>query len=504
VLQDCFDAYPPHRMRAPVPKGDNVRTPRRLLEMLPPVLSITGIVSAVVVGVAPTAEATVPGVNGRIAFVADDTIGASVGTVGPDGTDRGGLSAGCPGSSFDAAFSPDGRRFAYTCYEAGDEEIYVADANGRHNAPITNNSVHDYSPTWSRDGSQIAFVRGDGPNNIFVMPSSGGQASNLTRNPSYYDGLDWSPVADEILFINEGTFTMQTISSIPSATPTPHQISSVTSVSSPTWSPDGTQIAFAKFLGPLTGEVYKISLDDPDTEIHLSDETDGLIDSSPVWSPDGTKIAFAHSAQDGLSTEDIYVMDAADGANRVPILQERFGESPTSWAPQTLTPCTIEGTSAYETLIGTPGDDVICGYQGSDRIEGLGGDDILRGGRGEDVLLGGDGADVIQGDEGIDRVSFAGDAAVDVDLRVGTAAGQGADTLFRVEWIIGSSASDVLRGDGHENWIRGLGGDDTLFGFAADDRLLGGRGDDTMDAGPGHDLCYQGAGTGTATSCYSV
>jgi Ca2+-binding RTX toxin-like protein len=67
-------------------------------------------------------------------------------------------------------------------------------------------------------------------------------------------------------------------------------------------------------------------------------------------------------------------------------------------------PCTIEGTSAGETLPGTTGNDVICGY---------GGNDIITGGDGRDYLIGDEGEDDLSGDGGDDHI-FARDKTVDV------------------------------------------------------------------------------------------
>ena len=53
-------------------------------------------------------------------------------------------------------------------------------------------------------------------------------------------------------------------------------------------------------------------------------------DGGPSWSPDGTQIAF-HSHRDGNSK--IYVMDAADGSNPRPLIFERRGDEFPSWSP---------------------------------------------------------------------------------------------------------------------------------------------------------------------------
>jgi Tol biopolymer transport system component len=103
---------------------------------------------------------------------------------------------------------------------------------------------------------------------------------------------------------------------------------------SPTWSPDGSVIAYDSDFGiHLTNEEGTIG-DVTDDRSLFAISTDGR-DISPVWSPDGTKIAFGFSQHDH---REIYVMDA-DGANRVRLTQEDpFAKPPPNnvspaWSP---------------------------------------------------------------------------------------------------------------------------------------------------------------------------
>jgi Ca2+-binding RTX toxin-like protein len=444
---------------------------------------------------APGAHATVPGINGRIAFVRSNTIVTRVLSVAPDGTNITGPSY-MGGNDYGVTYSPDGKQMVFVRTLDGDAELVVAKADGSNVTKVTNNTVDDRSPTWSPDGTKIAFVRGDGPDNIFVMPATGGKATNLSKHLSYYSELDWSPTADAILY-EDSSGQLFTIPSIPQdAEPTPTQVTSITGYDSPSWSPDGTQIAATRLE-----EVYRFTLAEPDSPVLLSIAGDSRPDTSPVWSPDGTKIAYAHNASSYVLSQDIWIMNATDGANKTPLVTDDDADWPSSWAASATAPCTIGGTAASETIVGTEGDDVICGGGGDDRLQGLGGNDILRGGSGMDVLVGGDGNDQLEGERGIDTASFEGGTAVSVDLALGTATGVGSDTLGSVENLLGSNGGDNLRGDGENNRIAGALGDDLLVGRGGNDRLFGGDGDDTLNGGNGNDACKQGPGTGTVTAC---
>ena len=137
---------------------------------------------------------------------------------------------------------------------------------------------------------------------------------------------------------------------------------------------------------------------------------------------------------------------------------------------------TINGTSADDYIVGGSGNDNLSGGNGIDVIRAGWNNDILLGGAGadrlygesgDDILDGGSQNDIINGGEGDDTVTYIGAvSAVDVDLQIftGTDGQGGTDTLFDIENVTGTAASDYLKGDRHGNIIRGNGGIDTING----------------------------------------
>jgi Tol biopolymer transport system component len=75
-------------------------------------------------------------------------------------------------------WSPDNQNIALGVNLAGNSAIYVIDANGGAPRRLTTDSANGDWPYWSRDGQWLYFRS---RNEIWKMPSRGGEAIQLTR-----------------------------------------------------------------------------------------------------------------------------------------------------------------------------------------------------------------------------------------------------------------------------------------------------------------------------------
>ncbi len=101
------------------------------------------------------------------------------------------------------AWSPDGKRIAFSGTGDGDSEIFVMNADGTEVRQLTDNDSGDGGPAWSPDGTRIAFNgTRDGDSEIFVMNADGTEVRQVTGHDSDDYSPAWSPDGKRIAFVS--------------------------------------------------------------------------------------------------------------------------------------------------------------------------------------------------------------------------------------------------------------------------------------------------------------
>ena len=451
-----------------------------------------------------TAQAAFPGANGRIAFQSNRHVASGeIYTITPGGTaTRTTFSNG----SADPAYSPDGSKIAFV----SNNQIFVMNADGTGRRQVTTSPTAKTDPAWSADGTRIAYVSNsfdvDGQTDleIWSIKADGTGRRQLTSNTVSDTQPAWSPLGDRIAFVSNRTgdtdrnvYVMDSEGNNQQSL-TPNSPPSCSSNcyeghdDYPSWSPDGSKIAYIHGDGPAGGGLPDIWTMDPNGANRGNVSNSNTVSyAQPAWSPRGDRFA-AVGATD--TNRDIYVMNA-DGTGQAPIDTSAANDTVPDWQP--IPQCTNAGATSGDDLVtGTPGKDVLCGLGGNDTIRGVGDDDILLGGSGNDNLSGGPGNDIVNGGSGADTANYSASATgVIASLTTEFATGEGTDTFSGVERLNGSGLADTLTGSGGVNVLNGLGGNDTL---KAKDGI---GGNDTVDGGAGsNDTCQKDAGD-TARNC---
>jgi Tol biopolymer transport system component len=191
---------------------------------------------------------------------------------------------------------------AYVSSANGSEEIFVTDLARSVVYNLTNARSRDWHPSWSPDGSRIAF-NSDRANNteIYVMNANGSNPVNVSNNPGSDGSPAWSPVADDIAFISDrdGGYDLYMLDLTGGSAR--RLTEDGVAKSDPAWSPDGRKIVYWQQVSANSTELRVIDIGSGEITI-LRAEGQSLW---PAWSPDGSPIAF-HSQEKGQA--DIYTL----------------------------------------------------------------------------------------------------------------------------------------------------------------------------------------------------
>lgn len=101
-----------------------------------------------------------------------------------------------------AAWAPNGASLTFASTHDGDYEIFIMNADGSGVMPLTHNSACDIHPTWSTDGTQIAFISSrdrEEPSlcvgDVYVMNAAGTNVRRLTDNGRDNRTPQWVEIA---------------------------------------------------------------------------------------------------------------------------------------------------------------------------------------------------------------------------------------------------------------------------------------------------------------------
>jgi TolB protein len=198
-------------------------------------------------------------------------------------------------------------KIAFISLRDGNPEIYVMNADGSQQKNLTNNPAYDDHPSWSPDGTKIAFTAsrdGNGNLDICVMNADGSEQKNLTNDPAYDDHPFWSPDGKRIAFrsFRDGNREIHVMNADGSERKRLTKDPAEDAI--PSWSPDGKRIAFHSFRDRRY-EIYVMNADGSEQKRLTKDPG---YKKFPSWLPDGKKIAF-------VSLREIQVMNA-DGSEQ--------------------------------------------------------------------------------------------------------------------------------------------------------------------------------------------
>lgn len=290
----------------------------------------------------PSAAVNNGGNNRRILFVSErETPGSfEIYSMNPDGSGLARLTTSA-GHDLAPAWSPDGKQVAFVSMRHDPSgEIYVMNADGTGVRRLTESEGSDFSPTWSKDGKSIAFVsaRQDPAGDIYTMNADGTGVTRVTNVAGVDVEPAWSPDGKQIAFVSARDGDVDHTTDLYVVTLDGLEVTRLTSegtnvnVHEPSWAPGGKQIAYHTSFDSgddnvLTMDIFVLTIDG----LQITRLTDGpgtnVQDLSPSWSPDGKQIAYT-SIRSG--NNDIYTMNA-DGTGTTRLTTSLAAEGSPAW-----------------------------------------------------------------------------------------------------------------------------------------------------------------------------
>jgi Tol biopolymer transport system component len=247
-------------------------------------------------------------------------------------------------------WAPDGTRIAFNRHIEDPNGVslgmwlYAIDPNSGTETLLTNAGSFTW-PDFSPDGNVLAFggrsFSGDSDptsNNIFTMPSNGGEIRQLTFGPFHDTQPRWSPGGELIAFSSNRSGPGSQIWLMNADGTGQHAIETALSyASSPAWSPDGQWLAvFGVLTAPSSAELFKVRPDGTDLTQLTSEPEIGKGD--PTWSPDGSLILFDANAgrgSRGARSNELMVVPADGGIAELfgPGVRHLSGQLAPDWTP---------------------------------------------------------------------------------------------------------------------------------------------------------------------------
>lgn len=247
------------------------------------------------------------------------------------------------------SWSPDGSWIAFQrrTVSGSHRQIFVKNVDSGEELQLLCGTDNGWSPSWSPDSTQVAFSQSsEGENDLVAIDTNSGNRKSLKNRSGVSDrDSKWSPDANYIAFVR-GSWPSREIRVL-HVNSEKKDVDLVLSddgdFAAPDWAFDGQQMAYSferrdsSYRHIYKANWYVINGAEEDHELVIEEAEQLTIgpydDDEPSWSPDGNFGSLIAFTRENRGSRDIYVVNSS-GGKPVPLLENvEFDYWAPSWSP---------------------------------------------------------------------------------------------------------------------------------------------------------------------------